>query len=63
MPHPKILKAWMHVQAEIAQPLQYGDLFFQQIHSADAHGDKKHDVLCLYVGRMSLFFDTHPPII
>jgi hypothetical protein len=51
----------MHVQVEITQPLQYGDVFFQQIHSADAHEGKRHDVLCLYVGRMSLIFDTQPP--
>lgn len=60
MPHPKILKAYMHLQGGLDRPLRHDDVCFVPHHFADVHGDKIPDGLFLLFGRMSLILLTSP---
>lgn len=62
MPHPKILKAYMHLQGGLDRLLRHDDVFFLPHHFADVRGDKIPDGLFVLFGRMSLIFILTSPI-
>jgi len=51
----------MRVQEGRDRLQQYVYVFARPTRFVDEHGDKKHDVQCLYAGRMNLGIDTHLP--
>jgi hypothetical protein len=58
--HPNISRAYWHVQEEKDQLQLYDDVFFQRIHFADEHKDKRHGGRYHFARKRCLTFDILP---
>ena len=59
--HPKTLEALRHAQEGRGRLQQYVYVFAWATRFVDEHGDKKHDMQCLYAGRTNLGIDARLP--